>query len=59
MRDWPSNVIAAIRAELQGNARRDLISWAHGIKNAKAAGRKVSPVDYDRAELVLNLWAAM
>lgn len=59
MRNWPKAVIEAIRAELQGNARRDLVSWAHGVNNAKASGRKVSADDLDRARLVLDLWAAM
>lgn len=55
MRKWPAPLVAAIRTELEGNARRDLIGWAHRTVDAKAAKKPVSAEDLDRARLVLDL----
>jgi hypothetical protein len=55
MRKWPEPLVAAIRAELQGNARRDLIGWAHRTVDAKATKKPVSAHDLERARLVLVL----
>lgn len=55
MRKWPESLVAAVKAELAGNARRDLIGWAHRTVDANTAGRAVSSEDLDRARLVLDI----
>lgn len=53
-REWGAKVVAAVAEELQGNARRDLIGWAHRTIDAGANGRAV-PADVKRARMVLAL----
>lgn len=52
---WPASLLAAIRAELQGDARRDLLGWAHRTVDAHAAKRPVASADLARAKLVLQV----
>lgn len=47
---WPAALVAAIRAELAGNAQRDLLGWAHRV----TAANKV-PADVSRARLILDI----
>lgn len=52
---WPDALVSAVKAELAGNARRDLLGWAHRTVDAHAAGKAVSPADLARARLVLAI----
>lgn len=52
---WPAAVVAAVKAELQGNAGRDLLGWAHRTVDAHAARRPVAQADLQRARLVLGV----
>lgn len=52
---WPAALVAAVKAELQGNAARDLLGWAHRTVDAHAARRPVAKADLQRARLVLDV----
>ena len=47
---WPEALKAAIRAELAGNTRRDLLTWARRVLRDPA-----TPAELDKARLVLSL----
>ena len=55
MSAWPSTLIAAIRAELAGNTRHDLITWARRVlrnpptKAELARAKLVMAIDEGRA----------
>lgn len=47
---WPAALVTAIRAELAGNAQRDLLGWAHRVTSANKV-----PADVSRARLILDI----
>lgn len=47
---WPPAVIANIRAQLDGNTRRDLLQWARRV-----ISRPPSAAELSRAELVMDI----
>lgn len=47
---WPLALITAIRTELTGNTRQDLISWAQRITRNPPSKQELS-----RAKLVLDI----
>ena len=47
---WPPALVSAIRAELAGNARLDLLSWANRVLRESS-----SKDEFDRARLVLAI----
>lgn len=52
---YPRELIEAVRRELAGNARRDLLGWAYRIEERHKAGQAIGRGDLDRARLVLSL----
>lgn len=57
IRQWPEQLVSAVRAELAGNARRDLLGWAHRTVDAHRLGGNVAKSDVQRARLVLAVGA--
>jgi hypothetical protein len=47
---WPPALVDSIRAELAGNARRDILTWARRVLI-----KPPSSAELDRAKLVLEL----
>lgn len=48
--EWPPALIAALRAELAGNTRRDLTTWANRVLR-----KPPSRAELDKARLALTL----
>ena len=59
MRKWPESLLSAVRQELQGNARRDLLGWAHRTIAAVEKRQNVSKSDVERARVVLDIEAGV
>lgn len=49
-KNWPPELIAAIRAQLAGNTRLDLLSWANRVKR-----NPPNKIELARARLVLAI----
>ena len=54
---WPRHLVEAVRSELRGNARRDLLGWAYRTAEARVLSGKVSDQDKKRARLVLAVYS--